>query len=66
MNHDSLSMRKAHGEMDTFLLGCGEMTKVRNTAKKTVVLLKFRHTQYAPFGASNCLNNKSFILIGEI
>ena len=61
MNHYRLSMRFAHGEMDTFLFGCGEITKVRNITQKTDVLLKFRHTQYAPFGEDNALKNNAIL-----
>ena len=59
MNHPKLSMRFAHDEMDTFLLGFGEMTKVMITTQKVDVLLKFRHTQYAPFGECNALKNNA-------
>lgn len=59
MNHHRLSMRKAHGEMDTFLFGFGEMMMFENLLKKTDVLLKFRHTQYAPFGECNALKNNA-------
>lgn len=61
MNHHKLSMRFAHGEMGTFLFGFGEMIKVRNTNQKTDVLLKFRHTQYAPFGERNALKNNAIL-----
>lgn len=57
MNQPKLSMRFAHAEMDTFLFGCGEMTKVIHITQKVDVLLKFRHTQYAPFGERNTLKN---------
>lgn len=59
-------MRTAHGENGTFFEGFGEDLELMKINKKTFALLKFRHTQYAPFGASNCLNNKDFILSGEI
>lgn len=53
MNKYGLSMRKAHGEKGTFFEGFGEDLTFRKINKKTFPLLKFRHTQYAPFGASN-------------
>ncbi|WP_158616433.1 hypothetical protein [Legionella septentrionalis] len=53
MNNYRLSMRKAHGEKGTFFEGFGENLLSRKTNKKTFALLKFRHTQYAPLGASN-------------
>ncbi len=57
MNHHKLSMRKAHGEMDTFLFSFGEMMMSENLLNKTDALLKFRHTQYAPLGVRNALKN---------
>ena len=63
MNHPKLSMRFTHGEMDTFLFGCGEMTKVIHITQKTDVLLKFRHTQYAPFGECNALKNNAIFKV---
>ena len=65
MNHHRLSMRKAHGEMGTFLFSFGEMTKVININQKTDVLLKFRHTQYAPVGERNALKNNEFLAISK-
>lgn len=62
MRKYQLSMRKAHGESGTFFDGFGVNFKFREMHKKTDALLKFRHTQYAPFGASNCLKNNDFIL----
>lgn len=62
MHKHQLSMRKAHGKSGTFFESFGENFNFRDMHKKTDALLKFRHTQYAPFGASNCLKNKEFIL----
>ncbi|GGI82544.1 hypothetical protein [Legionella impletisoli] len=53
MNKVNLSMRIAHGEKGTFFKGFGEYFELKKVNKKSFALLKFRHTQYAPFGSSN-------------
>jgi hypothetical protein len=60
MNKYQLSMRAAHGVIGTFFAGFGEDFKLREINKKSDVLLKFRHTQYAPFGVCNKLKNNIF------
>ena len=57
MSKAELSMRKAHGEMGTFFVGFGEYLELRDRHKRTDVLLKFRHTQYAPLGSFKILKN---------
>lgn len=66
MNQHKLSMRQAHDEMDTFLFGFGETMVFENRLKKTDLLLKFRHTQYAPFGERNALKNNAIFDVTKI
>lgn len=66
MNKYQLSMRTAHGVIGTFFAGFGEDFKLREINKKTDVLLKFRHTQYAPFGELNQLKSKVFLKLKKM